>query len=897
MNGRRWIFVKKSSNRIGSIDFFQFLILSFGLLFGSVLTAAQPRPNVLFIAIDDLRPSLGCYGDPLVQSPHIDRLARSSRVFRRAYCNQAVCGPSRASSLTGRLPGNIHVWHNRNLFRQSSPDAITLPQWFMNHGYHTQSLGKIFSGDEREEDPASWSVAATQRLEGWRNYVDRSEGKGKGVSHEAADVPDDGYTDGKLADLAVKTLSELKASDQPFFLAVGFYKPHLPFNAPKRYWDLYHPSQFALDNQPDGVIDAPAEAYHSHRELGGYRDIADDERVTPEQATTLRHGYHACVSYVDAQVGKLIDALDALHLADDTIVVLWGDHGFALGENNRWCKGTNFELDTHVPLIIRAPGMPHPGASTDALIEMVDLYPTLSELAHLPAPMGLDGRSVTAAMMDPAASGRDLALSQFARPFKPTDPEVMGYSIRSQSERYTRWIDWATSQTIAEELYDYSAGHAAARESDRWIERANLAGAPASAAKLELFRGQMDDVLSKRLRPRAPAVLRGDGRPGKKGSAFLKKQVLFVEGSDGFKLYRIPGIVVTAAGTVLAYCEARKHSVADRGESEIHLRRSVDGGITWSPPASVAHHGPRLSRNPHMSDSKLQKDMGGAEEQTVNNPVAIAERDGSVHLIYCVEYMRCFHIRSHDDGLTWSHPIEITEAFERFRDEIDWQVIATGPGHGIQLSGGRLVVPFWMATYEKVASPRKAAAVIYSDDGGECWRSGEIAIALGGESNVAELSDGSVLLTARNTDTRDRRLAAVSADGATGWSNPVIVEDLLEPGCMAGLARHPGGGGFARPALLFSNPPTTDREHQARRDLTIRVSHDDGRTWPSARRIENGPSAYSDLAVLADGTVLCFYESGGQRQVTQRKRPWAYSSLTLARFNAAWLSEEDESKR
>ena len=273
---------------------------------------------------------------------------------------------------------------------------------------------------------------------------------------------------------------------------------------------------------------------------------------------------------------------------------------------------------------------------------------------------------------------------------------------------------------------------------------------------------------------------------------FLEKTNLFEELTDGYTLYRIPGIVVTAKGTVLAYAEARKFSVADRGEIEIHMRRSTDGGKSWDKARQIAHIGPRLARNPHMSEAKRKKDMGGPDEQTVNNPIAIADRDGSVHFLYCVEYMRCFYLRSDDDGVSWSKPTEITYAFEELRSDLDWQVIATGPGHGIQLVAGRLIVPFWMATYEHGAPLRKASAVIYSDDSGQTWKGGDIAIPLGGESIAAELSDGSVLISARNTDARNRRLLAVSPNGATDWSKPRFAEELLEPGCAAGLVRHPG---------------------------------------------------------------------------------------------------------
>jgi iduronate 2-sulfatase len=322
------------------------------------------RPNVLFIAIDDLRPSLGCYGDTLVTSPHIDRLAETGLQFGRAYCQQAVCGPSRTSMLTGLLPDKTRVWHNRNLFRDTHPDIVTLPQLFKKHGYHTQSLGKVFSGRTREDDPASWSMPSVLIGEGWQSYVlPENQGSGKQSPTEIADVPDDAYRDGQLAKLAIETLENLKRQARPFFLAVGFFKPHLPFNAPKAYWDRYDPAVFRAQALGARTRGAPDAAYPDHLELGGYRGVPKDERVSPEQACRLRHGYYACVSYVDAQVGKVLSALERLGLAGNTIVVLWGDHGYSLGEANHWCKDTNFELDTRVPLIMRVPGVTTRGAA------------------------------------------------------------------------------------------------------------------------------------------------------------------------------------------------------------------------------------------------------------------------------------------------------------------------------------------------------------------------------------------------------------------------------------------------------------------------------------------------------------------------------------------------------
>ncbi len=355
---------------------------------------------------------------------------------------------------------------------------------------------------------------------------------------------------------------------------------------------------------------------------------------------------------------------------------------------------------------------------------------------------------------------------------------------------------------------------------------------------------------------------------------------VFTTGMNGVRRYRIPGLVVTPKGTVLAYVEARRNGSADWGEIEVHLRRSQDGGKTWEPSRQIAHAGARIEGNP-------RKKTGGDHEQTVNNPVAIVDRKaGAVEFLYCVNYARCFAMRSVDDGVTWSGPREITETFEPFRTKYDWKVIATGPGHGIQLRTGRLVVPIWLA-YGKVGDHAPSAAgTIYSDDGGRTWRAGDIAVPNEGgwhnpnESILAPLSDGRVLMMTRSESRPNRKILAMSADGATGWSRPTFHPELWEPICMAGLAAVPSKPG----TLLFSNPHRLARGEGGgempagrgkRENLTIQLSRDDGRTWPAKRMLEPGPSAYSDLAVLADGTVLCLYERG--------------EDVRVARFNLEWL--------
>ena len=400
------------------------------------------------------------------------------------------------------------------------------------------------------------------------------------------------------------------------------------------------------------------------------------------------------------------------------------------------------------------------------------------------------------------------------------------------------------------------------------------------------------------------ATLVGPGS-GCAAAPMLEKVHLFEEKTDGFVSYRIPGLVVTAKGTVLVFCEARKYSGLDWGEIEIHSRRSTDGGRKFSLARQIAHRGPRLPRNPANADQPPRKVIGEPGQQTVNNPVAIADRDGTVHFVYCVEYMRTFYMRSTDDGLTWSPPVDITAAAEGFRPEWPWRVIATGPCHGIQLRNGRLVVPVWLAKAEGGAHGNAVVATIFSDDRGATWQRGEIAVPNTAttpgmsESTVAQLGDGRVMLVARNHAPSHRKVVVFSRDGATGWSRPEFAEALPEPICQASLFSYADPTAPGKTRLLFSGPDSLERAdgkaapgaRRDRRNLSVKLSHDDGRTWTASRSLESGPSAYSDLAVLPDGTILCFYESGrpGTTRPNSTRTDWPYARLTLARFNLVWL--------
>ncbi len=427
------------------------------------LTAQSPKMNVLFIAVDDLRPELGVYGHPQILSPHIDRLASRGLTFDRAYCQQAVCAPSRISMLTGMRPDSTQIYDLTHPLRENLPGALSMPQFFKEQGYETLSLGKIYHHWKDDKD-VGWTQNPWHPKGEWkgRGYLDPASWKmitkkGLGPSTESPEVADEAYPDGQIAEKAVSELRRLQKQDRPFFLAVGFMKPHLPFNAPQSYWDLYPEEEIRLSPQTDWPTGMPDYAKNSRGfvwEISEYRDLVDLERPFPEDVSrNLIRGYYACVSYTDAMVGRVLEELDRLGMRENTVVILWGDHGWKLSEYASWSKHTNFEIDTRVPMILSVPGQKEPGGKTDALVELVDIFPTLAELCGFPVPEQCEGRSMVPLLTDPDQSWKAAAFSQY-----PRGKDLMGYSIRSGQWRYTEWVDVETRGIRARELYDHAGG-------------------------------------------------------------------------------------------------------------------------------------------------------------------------------------------------------------------------------------------------------------------------------------------------------------------------------------------------------------------------------------------------------------------------------------------------------
>jgi arylsulfatase A-like enzyme len=475
---------------------------------------ADTRPNVLFIAVDDLRPELGCYGKDYIKSPNIDRLARAGMVFERAYCQQAVCSPSRSSLMTGTRPDTTKVWDLVTHFRTALPDVVTLGQHFKNNGYFVQGMGKIYHGGY--DDPQTWSVpwqtpkavkyALPENVKlDRRQYASEPDGDAplksgqqnnsnaaakrqnarssaknlRGPAYESAAVPDNTYQDGKVADLAIETLRAMSQKEEPFFLAVGFIKPHLPFVSPQKYWDLYDPAEIQLAPNRFRPKDAPDYAILPGGELRNYHGIPQGS-LPDDLARQLKHGYYAAISYMDAQVGRLLDELDRLGLRQNTIVVLWGDHGWKLGEHDAWCKHSNCENDANAPLVLSVPGMTSAGQHTQALVEFVDIYPTLADVAGLPLPAHLEGTSFKPLLDDPRRPWKTAAFSQYPR---SQQGGLMGYSMRTDRYRFTQWVsrnDYSKVEAI--ELYDHTCDPQ---------ENQNIANRPENAALIKELAAQL----------------------------------------------------------------------------------------------------------------------------------------------------------------------------------------------------------------------------------------------------------------------------------------------------------------------------------------------------------------------------------------------------------------------
>lgn len=418
--------------------------MSIGMIAGSIVAGEKPM-NVLFIAIDDLKPSLGCYDVDWIKSPNIDAIAKDGTTFLNNHCQWAVCGPSRASLMTGLRPESSKVMDLKTDMRKVRPDIVSLPEAFKDAGYETGARGKIYDprcvpGGRSKDDPKSWSLP-------YQHVNSKIKNTKQAVN--APDAPAEDFPDGAITLQGLELLEQMSKQDKPFFLAVGFKKPHLPFEAPKSYWDLYQRESIPLDAFPGRAEGDHAKyAYHNGKELRGYGGVPKKGPIPEDLQKELIHGYAACVSFVDDMVGRIIKSLKDKGLYDNTIIVVWGDHGFHLGDHKMWGKHSNLEQSTRSPLIIRVPGMPNAQRSVSPT-EFIDIFPTLVDLCGIDAPKQLQGKSLKPILKDPKASVKRGAISNFKK------SGALGYAYRTERYRYVEWLNRKTHKAMAIELYDY----------------------------------------------------------------------------------------------------------------------------------------------------------------------------------------------------------------------------------------------------------------------------------------------------------------------------------------------------------------------------------------------------------------------------------------------------------
>ena len=500
------------------------------------------KPNILFIAIDDLRPELGCYGSEIAVTPNLDRLAASGLQFNRAYCQQAICSPSRASLMTGARPSTTGIIENYTYFRDLHPDILTLPQHFRANGYETAYCGKIYHGKFTDEEkswsrkpaaidlpkpnlPGAYALPENQQIYKENQAAIRKKygevshyALGRGPAYENADVPDHTYIDGYHTELAIATMKEmLGEGEKPFFLGLGFRLPHLDWNAPKKYWDLYDRNELPMATQTESPKNGAAMGLHASFELRVRHGIPKSGPIEGELARTLKHAYLASVSYVDALIGKMIAALEEAGARENTIIMLWSDHGWHLGDMGVWGKATNYEIATRVPMMIWTPDMPEKnrGRKTDALVELIDMYPTLCDLAGLELPSHLEGQSFSPLLTDPDRAWKKAAFTQYPNPalrewaanpltasmretyFGPLIEEVEARIISQQGEKWDR-------NFFENDLMGYSM------RTDRYrlVVWADKSGSDQPPVFVELFDHQTDPAETKNMAAAHPDLVK-----------------------------------------------------------------------------------------------------------------------------------------------------------------------------------------------------------------------------------------------------------------------------------------------------------------------------------------------------------------------------------------------------
>jgi len=918
-----------------------------------VINAADERPNVLFISLDDMNDWLGCYGGhPDAVTPNIDKLAERAVLFTNAHCVSPICGPSRASVLTGMRPETTGVYHNKGTYIDYVPDAVTFPEHFRENGYRTLASGKVDHG-LGEPNPRLWdangpdcgvlgtpfvgdelhtemmqptreinrgALKITLPANGGLSAIDRPNNTWDSFDWAPLDVPETDYPDRQIADWGVEQLA--KESGKPMLLALGFYKPHQPFFAPRKYFDLYDSVKIQLPATIEGDLgDIPAVG----RELatqpwtsGTHKTVTDHGAW--QEAT---HAYLATVSFVDSLVGRVIDGLDRGPHADNTWIVLWSDHGWSLGEKEHWGKHVPWRESVRVPLMIVPPknAIPNgftPGARCDALVSLLDLYPTLNDMCKLPDRTELEGRSLLPLIENSNKEWEDTVVStigrgthsvtdgdwRYIRYFDGTeelydlkndprewvnlaaDSKYVGlknalYKHLPKDERIKHTVSWGRWKCVIPVmgkplLFDYRGEFGISEQND--VASQNPLVVEAILTWIET-NGITDHRVSI---PESQSIhLTGTDRRSEQSIVLVDSGAVVFESRDipndvpreghqkdaEFYGYRIPSFLVISGGTFFAFAE-RRFGHHDHGQNDIVLRRSSDGGNTWGGEIVVFEDGLNSINDPLT----VQLDNGRILMMFARFPYGRHARTSGWIKMADLGYgdpksnVMTYTTYSDDDGLTWSEPVDISEQVK----PPHW-INANSPGGMIQIKKGphrgRIITPLWGALVpnDPDGTRRWEILVAYSDDNGKTWTRtdplADLEVGYPNECQIAEAANGNLVIVSRNQSGDLFRKKTISSDGGETWPPLEIDKSLPSVACMGSLIRGPEkeDGSWD---LFASFPSNTGRENGQ-----LALSRDHGRSF-EIKAIVAGQFAYSATQISPDSKdLLCLYETRDPRVI------------------------------
>lgn len=874
------------------------------------------RPNVVIVLVDDMGWSdLGCYGSE-IPTPNIDALAAGGLRYTQFY-NTARCSTTRASLLTGLYPHQAGMGYLDGLIRPNSTGTtgrlsercVTMAEVLREAGYFTAMAGKWHLGQQNGTPPWKrgfhralnspygeiYFPTGSQTREPARTvYLD-----GRPIPRESPELGRDWYSTDLWVEFGLKFIDEARAEQKPSFFYLAHGAPHFPLMAPAetvaqhrgKYlegWDALRARRHARQLEM-GLVDAAWAPAPRPPATPAWADVSAEER---DRFDAIMAVYAAMIDRIDRSIGTLVEGLRARGELDNTLILLLSDNGgnaesgprgvargtpiggpdstVFLGMNWAWLTNTpffRFKHFTHeggisTPLVAHWPrGIP---AARNGKLEpqpghLVDLMATVVDVCGATYPAEYAGHPIL------PCEGVSLRPSFSGEPLGRTEPIYWEH----EGNRALRDGKWKLVMKYRGpwELYDIEAdrterNNLAAKYPQRVAAMAARWEAWAARSFVDAWTGPARNDWGDEIKPAAPA--------GSADRAAAPPQTipLWTSGQDGYHTYRIPALLVTPRDTVLAFCEGRKTSHRDHGDLDLVVKRSQDGGRTWTP-------------------QQIVHEEGGDAEITIGNPCPVVDAaSGTVWLPFCRDNRRVLVTSSSDDGRTWTPPRDLSDAVTR----PDWTWVATGPGIGIQLRrgphAGRLVIPCDHRRKLPDGSQEHNSHMMFSDDGGRTWAIGAAIQTGGNECQVIERADGTLLVNARmQGDFRGYRGIATSTDGGQTFTPLAVDRALPCPLCQGSLVRYAEPDASGPGLLLFSNPRppagTVDGPNRSRVDLTVRLSRDDGRTWPVARRLHAGPAAYSSLARLADGTILCLYEAGTERY---------HEGIRLARFAPEWLT-------